>query len=155
PSAAIGDLRVDGVLDDLVRAGLFVPKERREVLGRECQVYRTGQALETLVLLAATDQNHADGCIDAGGLVLEQVAVIDGEAQVYQVAITVDTDPRLDDATFAVEGDRLTVDDGGSELEEIGPTTPPISGYWHFPSPPAGYEHVGRYRLRVLAPVDT
>jgi hypothetical protein len=154
PASALGDLRVDGVLEDLVRIGLFEPRERREVLGRECQVYRTGQALETLVLARPTDEDHADVCIDATGILLEQVAVVGGEAQVYEIATELDLGAPFGDDVFAVDGEAISVVDGGSELEAIDPSVAPTAGYWSFPAVPEGYEHVGRYLLRSAVASD-
>jgi hypothetical protein len=148
PATALGDLRVDGVLEDLVRLGLFEPRERREVLGRECQVYRTGQALETLLLARPTEEDHADVCIDASGILLEQVAVVAGEAQVYEIATELEVGATIGDDVFAIDGEPVPVVDGGSELEAIDPDVAPTAGYWSFPEVPAGYAHVGRFRLR-------
>jgi hypothetical protein len=154
PAAALGDLRVDGVLDDLVEAGLFQPRERREVLGRECQVYRTGQAVETMQLAAPTDSDFADVCIDASGLVLEEVAITGGESQLHEIATLVDTAPEVDDDAFTVDAEPLALADGGNELDEVDRDVVPAGGYWVPSATPEGYEHVGRYVLRSLAPED-
>src|SRR5690606_20028849 len=94
PAAALGDLRFDGTLGDLVAANLFVPRERRTLLGRECQVYRTGRVVESLAVAAPTDHTYADVCIDAAGIVLEQVAFVDGRAIHYEVATSVEDAPQ-------------------------------------------------------------
>jgi hypothetical protein len=154
PAIALGDLRLDGVLDDLVGAGLLVPRERREVAGRECQVYRTGQALELQELAAPTDTEYADACVDASGLLLEQVVVSGGDTLFYEIATEVDVAPALGDDDFAYDSEPIALEDGGSELAELPTDAAPTTGYWAFPSAPAGYEHVGRYALRSLAPDD-
>jgi hypothetical protein len=154
PSVALGDLRLDGVLDDLVHAGLLQPRERREVLGRECQVYRTGQPLESLQLTAPTDTDYADACVDAAGLVLEEVSISGGEAQLYEIATDVDTAASATDADFAIEGEPMSVADGGNDLEPIASDVAPVAGYWTPTGPLSGYDHVGRYLLRTPAEAD-
>ena len=42
PSIASGDVRIDAVLADAVRDRRLLRRERREVFGRTCQVYRAG-----------------------------------------------------------------------------------------------------------------
>jgi hypothetical protein len=153
PSAALGDLRLDGVLDELVGAELFVPRERREVGGRVCQVYRTGQALESLQLSKPTDTDYADACIDADGLVLEEIAVVGGETSFYEIAVSVDTAPEVAADEFTVDGEPIGLADGGSELVELPSDVAPTAGYWVLPAP-GGYEHAGRYAIRTLAPAD-
>jgi hypothetical protein len=148
PAAALADVRVDGVLDDLVAAGLFVPRERREVAGRTCQVYRTGQVVEAQQLAAPTDTNYADACIDAAGLVLEEVAFVDGTAQLYEIAVAVDTTTPPPDDEFAITGEPRSFDDGGIEVTSIDPDTAPYAGYWTPTPQPAGATHTGRYLVR-------
>jgi hypothetical protein len=154
PTVALGDVRFDGVLEDLVDAGLFVARERRAVLGRECQVYRTGQLVELVDVTAPTDDDYADVCIDATGLVLEQVMVQDGDAVTYEIATSVETDVTVTDDDFSITGEPLALDLGGNELVPLDATVAPAAGYWALPTPPDGYEHVGRYALRSLPSED-
>ncbi|HEX7096956.1 MAG TPA: hypothetical protein VF183_13805 [Acidimicrobiales bacterium] len=153
PSAALGDLRFDGVLEDLVTAGLMVPKERRTVLGRECQVYRTGQTVESLALSNPTDTTYADVCIDASGLVLEQVAYEGGTPVHYEIATSIEIAPQFAPDTFTIEGEPAGLDEGGVVLDPVDPAAAPVPGYHTFTA--EGFdasvlgEHVGRYRMRV------
>lgn len=154
PAAALGDLRFDGTLDDLVGADLFVPRERRTLLGRECQVYRTGRVVESLVVAAPTEHTYADVCIDAAGLVLEQVAFVDGRAIHYEVATSVEESPQFDADQFSIEGEPLDLEQGGVELVPLALDEPPTSRHWA-PSAAADSavlgDHVARYLLRVAA----
>jgi hypothetical protein len=146
PSAGIGDWRLDAVLDDLVADKTFVLRERRALLGRDCQVYRTGSPLENYSVTAPTAATYADVCIDASGLVLEQVAVSNGAVLEHLTATAVDVAPTLTDDDFAVTEPPATLAQGGMSLVLIdGPPTD--ASYWSFPTPPAGYTLLGRYTL--------
>jgi len=148
PQTALGDLRLDATLDDLVTQKLFVPRERRQVLGRECQVYRTGAPLETFSVAKATATDYADACIDRSGLLLEEVAVVGGKLDSRMLATSVDAAARPSAATFAIKGTPTALADGGVELTTLDAGRAPAAGYWDLAAP-AGYRHVGRYRIRV------
>ena len=148
PATALGDFRLDATLTDLATSGTFVAREQRQLLGRTCQVYRTGSALETLQISAPTEQTYTDVCIDEAGLLLEEMNVADGVLASRMIAISVDDQAEIAAGSLAVEGDPLPVDQGGSELVPIDAATAPVAGYWGWATPPAGYEHVGRYLLR-------
>jgi hypothetical protein len=152
PQAALGDLRLDATLADLVADGTFVKKdERRLVLGRECQVYRTGQPLETLTTAAATKTDYTDACIDSDGLLLEEVSVAAGSLSERLIATVVDdqTVPSAD--TFTITGNATPLAQGGSLLTPIDATTAPADGYWINDTPPTGYQLQGRYLLQTPA----
>ncbi len=148
PAAALGDPRLDATLDDLVSDGMFVLGERRQLLGRECQVYRTGLPLENPGVAAPTEGDYAEICVDAAGLMLEEVYVSAGEVLQHRTAVSVDGLYEPADADFAIDAEPAGVDAGGRDLEEIDAAAAPVAGYWAFTDPPDGYEHVGRYLLR-------
>jgi hypothetical protein len=152
PQAALGDIRLDATLADLVADGKFVAKERRVVLGRDCQVYRTGSALETLNVTAPTKTDYADACIDSSGLMLEEVVVSSGQLAERLIATSVDDQTVPGDDAFTITGDPTPLAQGGSQLTPIDAATPPAEGYWSLPTPPAGYTLQGRYQL--LTPAD-
>ena len=89
PVPALYDWRFDASLDDLVASGDFQLHERRRVAESDCQVYRTGSAVESLDVTAATDTDYADVCIDASGLVLEEVVYQSGLPARHLLATTV------------------------------------------------------------------
>lgn len=150
PNVAVGDLRLEGSLDDLVKAGLFVERERRRALDHECQVYRTGSPLESLKVTAPTKSNYADACVDQAGIVLEEVAVSKGKVTQHVSAIEVTPDSPLADDTFLIEGNPVGFDQGGAELTELDPAAAPTDGYWQLAKPPEGWAHRGRYLLKTL-----
>lgn len=151
PQTALGDFRLDATIGDLVAGGLFQPKEVRRVQGRECQVYRTGQPLESFGVAAATDTDYTDACIDSAGLMLEEVSVRSGALAQRLIATTVDDQPAITDATFAIAGDPVAVADGGTELTAVDAAAAPVPGYWLLDTPPEGYQLQGRYVLRHQA----
>jgi hypothetical protein len=154
PQAALGDFRLDATLQDLVTAGTFAPREVRQVLGRECQVYRTGEPLESFGTQAATSTDYTDACIDNAGLMLEEVSVQSGALAERIIATAVDTPATIANDTFAIAGTPASVADGGVDLTQVDPSAPPAAGYWVLDTPPPGYTLMGRYHL-VMQAQDT
>ena len=151
PQSALGDFRLDATLDDLVTAGTFVRAETRQVLGRDCQVYRTGQPLESFGTAAPTDSDYTDACIDEAGLMLEEASVQGGKLAERIVATQVTTQPTITDSTFAITGTPVPLTSGGTELDQIDTAAVPAPGYFVLDAPPAGYQLQGRYVLRHAA----
>jgi hypothetical protein len=151
PTVALGDVRVDASLEALVAGGLFVPGDRRRATlpgtakGRECQTYRTGSPLQSLKITAPTATDYVDVCLDQTGLILEEVAITGGKLAQRLTATTLELDPTLDAAGFAIDGDRIGADEGGNEVTEVDRTTAPAPGYWALDAPPAGFTQKGRY----------
>jgi hypothetical protein len=155
PGAAAGDIRVDGSIADLVDQGLFVPRERRRVLGRDCQVYRTGQPLESAAVAPPSDQDHTDACVDASGLLLEEVSVMSGKLSLRTLAVELDVAARPTDDVFAITGTPVPLDQGGPQLVPIDAATDPVPGYWKLTQPPAGFTYQGRDLLRTAGPTGS
>lgn len=152
PQSALGDFRLDATLDDLVTNGTFVRAETRQVLGRPCQVYRTGQPLESFGTKAPTDTDYTEACIDAAGLMLEEVSVQSGALAERIIATAIDIAPTtITDASFTITGDPTPLASGGTELNPIDATAVPVPGYWLLDAPPDGYTLQGRYVLRHAA----
>ena len=149
PTAALGDLRLAGSLDELVARGLFVPGDRRQALGRQCQVYRTGSPLQSIKITAPTDSDYADVCLTDAGLILEEVTVAGGKLTQRLTATELDLDPTFDADAFTIEGDRVGPDRGGAEVSEVDRATAPAAGYWALGGPPAGFTHQGRYLVQA------
>jgi hypothetical protein len=148
PMSALGDYRLDASLSDLVADGTFVLGERRTWLGRECQVYRTGSTLESYAVAAPTETDYSDVCIDAAGLMLEELSVASGNVTQHQIATAVDLAADVADDDFTISAMPTDLAGGGSELEDIDITTAPIAGFWSFAEAPAGYELQHRYVMR-------
>lgn len=155
PHSALADFRLDGTLGDLVAKGTFVARERRRVLDRECQVYRTGKPLESFAVAAPTETDYTDACIDASGLLLEEMTVTSGKLTQRIIATSVDDDLQATDADFAITGTPLTLAEGGSQLTPIAPGTAPDPATWVLDAPPAGYTLQGSYMLTVPVPADS
>lgn len=148
PMSALGDYRLDASLSDLVADGTFVLGDRRSLLGRQCQVYRTGSTLESYSVAAPTETDYSDVCIDAAGLMLEELSVASGEVTQHQIATAVDLAADVGDDDFTISATPTDLAGGGSELEDIDMTTAPVPGFWSFAEVPAGYELQHRYVLR-------
>jgi hypothetical protein len=150
PAAAVGDMRLDASLDDLIAQGLFEPRETRHVLDRDCTVYRTGEILQTLNVKAATDTDYVYACIDDAGLLLEEVAVVGNDLVLRVTATDVQLDTELGDDVFTLPGVATPTADG-TELTEIPSDSAPAANYWRFAGVPDGYTLRGRYAYRELA----
>lgn len=151
PAVAGSDVRPAAVLADAVDEGALQVRERRRVLGRECQVYRAGGVLSSgnLVPYEPEGAEYADACIDEAGLVLEEIWVDKGRRLTRKVATSVEEDVDLPDDLFEPAGaTALGYEDGGGLVQEVDPATMPSSTtFWTLDEPPAGFEHRGRYSI--------
>jgi hypothetical protein len=147
PSAGVGDWRLDATLADFVTDQTFVLGARRTLLGRECQVYRTGAPLEAYDVTPPTATTYADVCIDSSGLLLEQVVVNDGKLLEHLTAVDVDPAATPADAEFSITGAPAGVADGGMDLTPIGAAQLTDQSYWGFGAVPVGYQLRGHYTL--------
>jgi len=135
PSAAPGDVRAD-VLP------LPPGREVRVVLGRRCQVFRLGASLLDGEYLPG---DLVDACIDADGLVLEEITTVDDEVIVRRVATDVDLDPDLDGVSFELDLPSRPADEGGGSVQRVTPTSSTPGTFWVLDAPPTGFSHRGRY----------
>jgi hypothetical protein len=149
PSAPNGDLRLNGVLDELVDdRGLRPRSDRDEIAGRACQVFRTGEPIGTGQLVTPTDEDYADVCIDAAGLVLSETWRVGGTILRRKVAVEVETDIALSDELFRPDARVLAADAGGGEVIALEPTSRPPATFWELDSAPEGFTHQGRFLVR-------
>lgn len=161
PAPATGDLRLSPVLADAVEEKWLQVRERRKVLGRECQVYRAGSTAVagTLVPLNTTAGEHSDLCVDATGLLLEEVWFKDGLPLQRRVATSrkVDIDPP--DSMFRLADDEpaLTIDQGNGFIREIDPASAFEGTVYRLSEPPAGARFVGRFVVQppTLSPFQS
>jgi hypothetical protein len=128
------------------------PRERRTVLGRPCQVYRTGSPIESLSVTAPSSSSYSDSCVDASGLLLEEVSVSGGTVTSRVLATAVDDQPTISADNFTITGTPQGVDAGGVGLDPVDPATPPVAGYWQFTTPPPGWMSQGRYMMTTQSP---
>lgn len=152
PTVALGDVRVDNSLTDLMAQGLFVLGDRRKALGRECQTYRTGSPLQSLKITAPTATDYVDVCLDNSGLILEEVTVAKGKLAQHLTATALELDAALDPAQFVIEGNRVGADQGGAQVTEVDKAVAPAPGFWSLNADPAGFTHRGRYLVVSAGP---
>lgn len=147
PGPPASDVRLEAGLADAVDDGRAEVVEHRRVLGRTCHVLRTAVPLANGDLAPTErDGDHTDTCVDAAGLVLEELVVSDGEPLLRRIAVEVELDPELDDVDLAVGEPTLTVDEGGGFVGEVEPgsRTP---GRFFEPTAPPGFRRHGRYAV--------
>lgn len=140
PALGTSDVRPDAVLEDAVERGMAERREVREVAGLRCRVYRLGSTASdgTLVPVGATGGTHADVCVDAHGLVLEEWWVQQGEALRHRLAVEVDLDDvSFTRSTFALPDEQPPGPTQGSVVEIPGTAT----------AAPSGFSVVGRYEV--------
>lgn len=156
PAAGVSDIRIQEVVDDAVEAGLVQRRERRVVVGRPCQVLRSGDPLTTGALSAPTSDQHTDTCVDEAGLVLEELLVVEGEPLLRRVALDVEEGVALDDRLFATGDQMVPLERGGGSFVEViaGSRTP--GAFWEHAGGrvPAGFHRQGRYVVIVPQPED-
>ncbi len=145
PAVAAVDVRLDVSLESAVKDGFLRRRERREVIGRPCQVYRSGARLHAARLQQPTKDAYVDSCVDRNGLVLEEVRFADGSGRSRRVAVTVALEPDLADTLFHVGEANLTVPNGGGSTRRVVPTSTPPGEFWQLDAPPEGFALVGRY----------
>lgn len=68
--------------------------------GADCRVFVTGQPLGTTGIVAPTDAESTELCIDDRGLVLHERWTIEGSVVVERTATSVEIDPAIDPAAF-------------------------------------------------------
>lgn len=150
PALPATDVRPDAVRTDAIEASYFDPAERREVLGRRCQVYKTLQP----AVGGPLEPNERDGsvhselCVDATGLVLEEVTFKDARMTHRRIATSLDLSPAFRDDDFATTGTPFTLQQGGGNVRPVAPDSrPPGPEFFELPAPPDGFEMVGRFAV--------
>lgn len=147
PGIAVSEIRVRPILDAAIDAGLLEVLGQREVAGRRCQVVRTATLLGAAELQPITEAEHADSCLDADGILLEEVLHLDGEAVLRRVAVEVDTEVEPVDGDFDAGTVIAPVDQGGGSVLPVSPDAGSLGPFWVLPddSVPEGFELVGRF----------
>lgn len=140
PALGTSDVRPDAVLDDAVARGMAERREVREVAGLRCRVYRLGSSASdgTLVPVDTTGGEHADVCVDARGIVLEEWWVQQGEALRHRLAVDVEVDDvSFVERTFTLPNEEPPGPTQGSVVEIAGAIT----------ATPSGFTAVGRFEV--------
>jgi hypothetical protein len=148
PGPPDADRRPEAVLREAVRDGRAEVREVRRVARRLCRVYRIGASSSAPSLPELEDADEpTDVCIDAAGLILEEVTY-DGEDVVRRrVATSVDTSPRIADDTFDVRKPKGDPKQVGSVQELEDDSRLPGGTFWQLDEPPDGFEFGGRYAV--------
>jgi hypothetical protein len=148
PAPATSDVRLSTALPDAVDRKLVEVREQREVIGRRCQVYRIGTTVVAgeLAPIGSKAGEYADICVDAHGLLLEEVWVKDGLPLQRRVAASLKLDVDLPDDRFTLPGEQaLTIEQGNGFLREIEPDSAFEGTVYRLSDPPAGFTFRGRY----------
>lgn len=146
PGAPPTDLRLDAVLPIALQHDLVERREVRRIAGRECQVYRSLQTLAARVQ-PATEDEHADTCVDAAGLVLEEVVTVDGDILTRRVAVEVDEAPDFDDDLFRSDGTPIQPAAGGGFVRRVKDGSTPPGEFFVVDAPPAGADRLGLFSV--------
>lgn len=153
PSIASGDLRMDAILSESIRDSSILVRERREVYGRTCQVYRAGGPVFAgdLTPYKPGQGTYTDFCVDRNGLVIEEYWVDDEKLLRRRVATEVAIDPPLEEKLFAIEVPESKEVSRGImrriDEDDVPDSKIPL---WKLPRTPKGFDHLGRY-LVVLS----
>lgn len=146
PAPGVSDVRLIASLEAAHDDGRFELQERRRVAGRECQVIRTAVGLSTADLTPPeSSSDYADTCIDAEGLVLEEVLFADGEPLVRRVALDVEVDVEVDDELFEAGEPTLPTRAGGGFIAELVPGSRQPGTFYEPTERPDGFDRRGRF----------
>lgn len=144
PPAAV-DPRPALVAQAAVDHGLLERRERRRVLQRECQVYRSHSSVTSSTITAPLPREYTDICVAEDGLVLEEWQVFDGRALRQRIALEIQTGV----APILPITEAPTVDAarGGGSVREADATSEPVGRFFVLDSPPEGFTRRGRYAV--------
>jgi hypothetical protein len=132
----------DDIRGDRLGAG---DGEVRTVADRLCQVHHFGApVLAGRVIKGDTTET----CIDADGIVLEEVVTAEDGVTSRWLATDVDTAPAIDDAAFHIDGaEAVPAGEGGGSVQEVEPDSTTPGTFYVLDAPPAGFTHRGRYAV--------
>jgi hypothetical protein len=157
PNVGGYDFHARSAVDEAVESGLLERREQREVIGRRCQVYRTGTSVSDGVLAPVGDveDEYADVCIDADGLLLEEWWVLDGHAIRQRLATELDESvPDAFGDGWVEEPTSMPVGQGGGSVRRLRPGSAPPGDFFEAPSAPEGFTHLGRYTVVPPQAID-
>jgi hypothetical protein len=153
PAVASPDLRFDVALPAALEQGLLERREIRRVAGRLCQVYRAGTSVSAGQLVAPTDDEYADACVDGEGLLLEEWWVTEGRTVRQRVAVAVETGVDVDDSLFTLPRDpTVPAEDGGGGIRRLAEGSAPPGEFFEVGTPPAGMSLLGRFAVVPTQP---
>ena len=151
PSLAGSDLRVDAALDEALGDERIIRRERREVYGRQCQVYRAGGPVLAgdIVPYEPGEGTYADFCVDRNGIVIEEYWVDDDRLLRRRVATDLDVDTAIDDDRLDIRiPENPDIHRGAVERITQEPSSEGIP-LWTLPKTPKGFDKLGRYGVII------
>jgi hypothetical protein len=147
PVLPASDVRLDKVLAPAAAAGRIEKREVRKVLGRPCQVYRSGDYLSATAITPPTAALYTDSCVDADGLVLEELLVSEGKPIARRIAESVDLSPDLTDDLFPTGKATVDPSKGGGSMRRVVDGTTPPGPFYVADAVPEGFTSIGRYSV--------
>lgn len=136
PSLASGDLRARDALEAAADAGQIERLGTASVEGRRCTAYRTGGPVGAGYLTPHESHGvqHADVCVDAIGLVVDERWFEGDDLLRRRTAVEVETelaDLRASDGEFTLEGAaEVSAADGGGTLTSLTSDSRLPEGFW-------------------------
>ena len=146
PSLGSGDLRVDVALIDAVRRHVIEKREKRNVYGRVCQIYRAGGPVSAgdLTTYRAGASEYADFCVDRDGIVIEEWWVRNNSLLRRRVARLVHVG-RVRASAFRITVRPTPGMDTGS-IDQV-PDNDATVKLWTLAEAPKGFVHLGRFAV--------
>lgn len=147
PRVAPSDVRLDDVLSLVVERDLVEVRESRRILGRDCQIYRTAGPVSAGALVRGTHEEYADSCVDAAGLVLEEIYVLSGRTVSRKVAVEVDEGAAFASDAFDTANALVPLEKGGGSVREVVAGSRPPGRFFELSEPISRFELEGRYAV--------
>lgn len=149
PATAALDRRLDTYVRAASKDGYVQPRETRRVADRPCRIFRLSApgGIEGLERVRDIEDTYTDICIDAAGLVLEEVGVVEGKLLNRKLATGVDDDPEVPEGAFDTGDPTLDVRQGGGSVRRVTLASRPPGRFWEMREAPEGLGHEGRYTV--------
>ncbi len=148
PSIGSSDLRMDAALKKALDNKTIELRERREVYGRECQVYRAGGPVLAgdIEKYRAGAKEYVDFCVDRYGLVLEEFWISDDKLLRRRAAVELQIDPKLDDDLFEIEAPAEEGPTRGT-VQPVPRDAVDPEEIWRLRSTPEGFDFLGKFAV--------
>jgi len=148
-SLASADVRFDVILEQALATRGLQQRERRRVLGRLCQVYRSGSVIGSgsLTPYKRGANEYSDTCVDAEGLALEEIWVFNHKVLRRKVAVAVDTNSAFTDETFKIPSEITIPVESGGGVTKLGDSSTNPPGATFTVEEPPGFARMGRYTV--------
>ncbi len=139
---------MDAALKKALDNKTIVRRERREVYGRECQVYRAGGPVLAgdMEKYRPRSGEFADFCVDRNGLVVEEVWTSKDKLLRRRAAVEVEIDPKLSDGLFDIEAPAEEGPTRGT-VQSVPPDAIDRTKLWTLRSAPKGFDYLGKFAV--------